>query len=103
MSEPKFSDRNPFVVTERFNGLQFGGEHTKTGISCKLCGVKLHIGDQARWIYANSSGAGTGNFFVCKACDGEDAEVIERAKASLAEATRLAKQWSIYGPDWQNR
>lgn len=70
---------------------------------CSLCGHDFKVGDSARWIYANgTTGAGTGNFFVCASCDvGLNSDIIERAKASLAEATRLAKQWGIYGPDWE--
>lgn len=71
---------------------------------CSLCGHVFKEGDSARWIYANGTpDARTGNFFVCAACDvGLNSEIIERAKESLELATRLAKQWDIYGPDWQD-
>lgn len=93
--------RTQFVVDEKFVKARYGGERTETGASCKLCGRQFEVGDKARWIYCNSTpGQGTGNFFVCSKCDGSDAEVMARAKASLEEAIRVAKQWNIYGPDW---
>ena len=62
---------------------------------------------------SNSSNAGTGNFFVCDGCDGPDADIINSGPCrfmviasayhcgpGVADATRLAKQWNIYGPDW---
>jgi hypothetical protein len=92
-----FTNRKPFVVTEEQTKQRWGG-----GFWCRCCGSKFQAGDTVRWIYANGTkGAGTGNFFVCSACDGEDSEVIERAKESYHLAVKLAKQWDIYGPDWQ--
>lgn len=93
-----FTDGKPFTVTEEQTKLRWGG-----GFWCKLCGHAFIAGDTARWIYANSTPkACVGNFMVCADCDEEDnAKLIETAKASLALATRLAKQWGIYGPDWE--
>ncbi len=78
-------------------------KNVKKLLNCKLCGHILQVGDKARWIYANGTpGMGTGNFFVCDNCDGENADVLAKAKEQLTLAVTLAKRWGIYGPDWQH-
>lgn len=80
-----------------------GFKRVKKVLNCKLCGHILQVGDKARWIYANGTpGMGTGNFFVCGDCDGEDATVLAKAKEQFAMAVTLSKRWGIYGPDWQH-
>lgn len=92
-----FTDRQPFIVTEVQMKLRWGG-----GFWCKLCGHKFVTGDRVRWVYANGTkDQRTGNFFVCNLCDGNDSDVLSRANASFMEAVKLAKQWGIYGPDWE--
>lgn len=79
-----------------------GFKNVKKTLNCKLCGHILQVGDKARWIYANGTpGMGTGNFFVCGDCDGENADVLAKGKEQFALAVTLAKRWGIYGPDWQ--
>ena len=74
----------------------------RKGFMCRLCGHELRVGDLARWIYCNGTpGQATGNFFVCGKCDGPNEQVMAKGKESLALTTKLAKQWGIYGPDWQ--
>lgn len=95
-----FTDGKQFVVDgERLASFK----RIKKRFNCKLCGHVFEMGDQARWIYANGTkGAGCGNFFVCAGCDyGLNPQIIERAKESLAKAIAIAKQWDIYGPDWE--
>lgn len=90
-----FTDQKPFVATEAHVKARWG-----SGFTCKLCGHKFVVGDTVRWVYANGTkDQQTGNFMVCARCDGED--VLQRAKTSYIEAVKLAKQWGIYGPDWQ--
>lgn len=92
-----FTDQKPFVVTEKTYS---SFVRLKRRWGCSLCEKKFEVGDTARWVYANStSGLHTGNFFVCPEHDTPD--VLERAKESYETAKRLAKQWGIYGPDWQ--
>lgn len=89
-----WQSQQPFTVTDEHMKARWGG-----GFHCKLCGIKFQVGLVIRWVYCNSTpGQQTGNFFVCSGCDGDD--VKQRAKESLALATKLAKQWGIYGPDW---
>lgn len=96
-----FTDGKQFTVTANDVATY---KRLKKRYHCNLCGHKFTEGDLARWIYANGTpGAGTGNFFVCSSCDlGLNSQIIERAKESLALATKLAKQWDIYGPDWED-
>lgn len=90
-----WTNGKPFSVTdEHLKG------HWGSGFECRLCGEKFKFGETIRWVYCNSTpGLGTGNFFVCQKCDGDD--VKERAKKQLEEAVKLAKRWGIYGPDWE--
>ena len=71
---------------------------------CSLCNHDFKESETARFVYANSTPGCGGNFFVCSECDTPDhsnALVLEKAKDSYTWAVRLAKQWGIYGPDWQ--
>lgn len=93
----RFTNQQPFVVTP---------EHHKNATShgrrfgCVFCDKKFAPGDTARWVYANgTAGFNAGNFYVCPEHNTPD--VLERAKESYATAKKLAKQWGIYGPDWQ--
>lgn len=95
-----FTDRKSFIVVyedvERFKRL-------KKRFHCSLCGHVFVAGDAARWIYANGTpGVCTGNFFVCRSCDGDDETVLRRAKDDFSSAVEAAKRWGIYGPDWQH-
>lgn len=95
-----FTDRKPFVATEAQTKLRWGGR--SDNFTCKLCGHKFKDGDTVRWLYANGTpGLSCGNFFACSLCDQGDEKTLEAAKESYATAVRLAKQWGIYGPDWQ--
>lgn len=97
MNSGNFLNGKSFVADEADCQRKFG-----SGFHCKLCGHKVVVGDVVRWVYANGiEGQGTGNFFVCASCDGPD--VLKRAKESLQLAVKLAKQWGIYGPDWQDQ
>lgn len=92
-----FTDGKAFVVTEAQTKLRWG-----SGFHCKLCGVKFKAGMGVRWIYANGTpDMGTGNFFVCAGCDLGNEDTLKAGKESHDMAVRLAKQWDIYGPDWQ--
>lgn len=76
----------------------------KKRFNCKLCGHEFAAGDTARWVYANSTpGLCCGNFFVCQKCDGPNEVILVQAKESFTRAVALAKQWDIYGPDWQEQ
>jgi len=99
MSANTWLDGKQFIVSvDIFDAFK----HIKKPFGCKLCGHKFQVSDSARWIYANGTkGIGTGNFFVCKTCDGEQSDVLSRAKNSYETAVKLAKQWDIYGPDWE--
>jgi len=92
-----FTNQKPFVVTEEsLKGFTRYGKR----FGCSLCSHIFAEGDNVRWVYANSTpDLCTGNFFVCVEHDTED--VLEKAKESFARAVDLAKQWDIYGPDWQ--
>lgn len=96
-----FTDGKQFTVTSE-NLATYKRFRKRYG--CSLCGHTFKAGDSARWIYANGTpGAVTGNFFVCAGCDiGLNAQIIERAKKSLETAKKLARQWDIFGPDWQD-
>lgn len=77
-------NRKPFILSAE---TPQGFKHVKRVLNCKLCGHILQVGDKARWIYANGTpGIGTGNFFVCGDCDGEDAVVLAKAKAQFTMA-----------------
>lgn len=94
-----FTDRMPFTVSLEDTKRKWG-----SGFSCKLCGLKFKEGHAVRWIYANGTpGMPTGNFFVCSNCDGPDELCMKRGKESYELAVKLAKQWGIYGPDWEDR
>lgn len=72
----------------------------KKNCCCALCGCEFKEGDPHKWIYANSTPhAGCGNFMICEKCDGPDA--LQRGIESCKQATKMAKQWGLYGPDWQ--
>lgn len=92
--------KKPFEVTKSLFDA-FMRTKRGRGFNCVLCGVKFSVGDKARWLCANTRKATCGNFFVCAACDGPNDDVIAKAQASLEYATKLAKAWDIYGPDWQ--
>ena len=95
-----FTDRIPFEITGELVRT-FQRVRKSKPFACSLCGHAFRPGDIGRWIYANGTPeALMGNFFVCGPCDGPDAEVIKRAIGSYANAVKLAKQWGIYGPDW---
>ena len=88
-----FTDRKAFVLTE---DVRVDFKRTRKRFHCKLCGHEFHSGDVLRWIYANGTAdLGCGNFFVCAGCDGEDSEVLKRAKGSFSKALRLARQWDL--------
>ena len=95
-----FTDRKPFTVTPE---LHASFTRLKKRFNCKLCGHEFVVGDTGRWIYANfkDSPVRCGNFFVCGKCDAEDGIVLGCAAHSFDKAVALAKQWDIYGPEWQ--
>lgn len=95
-----FTDCKPFVVTDEQTKLKWGGRDDNFG--CKLCGHKFKAGDTARFIFGNGkAGIRCGNFFACSLCDQGDQKTLACANDSYAQAVRLAKQWGIYGPDWE--
>ncbi len=95
-----FTDQKPFVVTEKQLSQRWGTRTKDGALMCNICGHKFNEGENARWVYANGeSSNGSGNFFTCDKCDGPD--VLERGRASFAQAKEMAQQWGIYGPDWQ--
>ena len=94
MSE-RFTNGKPFIVTDEQTKARWGG-----GFWCPLCGDNFEVGHRVRWVSA--AGSGFRNFFVCAKCDtGNNAELIELAKEGYQQAAKLAKQWGIYGPDWE--
>lgn len=92
-----FTDQKPFVVdADRRSAFT----RLKKKFNCSICGKEFEIGDTARWVYANgTNGFHGGNFFVCEADNTPN--VLDRAKESFETARKLAKQWGIYGPEWQ--
>lgn len=103
MSERKITWMNgrQFVVSEE---TQTAFKRVNKDFNCRLCGRFFIIGDIARWVYANGTpGIHTGNFFVCEECDKPNDELLPLAEESLSNAIKLAKQWGIYGPDWERR
>lgn len=94
-----FTNQNPFEVTEE---LRKGFTRGKRRFQCSMCGHEFAVGDVAKWVYANyaDSPVRCGNFFVCQTHDLPN--VMELAAESYNNAKKLAKQWGIYGPDWQN-
>ena len=66
----------------------------KKRFGCTLCGKIFKAGDTKRWVYANDSGVGCGNFFVCGNCDGED--VLERGIADFKKMQEAVKRWQWY-------
>jgi len=96
-----FTDQKPFVLTEKQSKMRWGSRFRDGKLRCNLCGHKFKVGDIVRWIYANGpNGGNCGNFFTCKKCDGDD--VLERGVESFEMAKKLAQNWGIYGPDWQD-
>ena len=94
-----WTNQKPFKVTEKQINFKWGCS-PPCKLKCKLCGHIAKVGDTFRWVYANGKGGnGCGNFMVCSDCDGVD--VLERGRQSFDQARKLAKQWGIYGPDWQ--
>ncbi len=93
-----FTNQKPFVLTEELNS---GFKRRKSQmLCCALCGHEFEVGETLRWVYGNSTeGFHGGNFFVCEKDDTED--LLLRAKESFDLAKKLAKQWGVYGPDWQ--
>lgn len=60
----------------------------KNNFKCKMCGHKFKIGEYWRFVFANSTpNQRTGNFLVCKSCDGDD--VLKRA----GEQYKIACRW----------
>lgn len=95
-----FTNQQPFKVTQQsISGFTSFGRR----FNCKLCGHVFALGDMARWVYANGGGSPVrcGNFFVCEKCDGPNDAVLKCAKTGFEQAVKLAKQWEIYGPEWQ--
>lgn len=92
-----FTNQKPFVVTPDEHKQFSRGRR----FNCRLCGHDFKPGDTVRWVYANfpESPVKSGNFFVCSDCDGLD--VLQRAAESFGQAVKLAKQWDVYGPEWQ--
>ncbi len=87
-------DRKSFILSPETHQ---GFKNVKKPLNCKLCGHILQVGDKARWIYANGTPSmGTGNFFVCGNCDGEDAVLLAKAKEQFTLALTLAKRWGIH-------
>ena len=98
-----WTNGKPFVLTAEQIRLRWGG-YRRGKLICRLCGHVFTAGDTARFIYGNTKREGApqpqaGNFFTCEKCDGED--VLVRADVQHTLAVTLAKQWNIYGPDWQ--
>lgn len=88
-----FTDQKPFRVAQEH---VVGFTRHRKPWCCSLCGHVFAAGDIARWVYANSTpGLGCGNFFVCPKCDGENGEVLERAKANFQQAIAASKRWGI--------
>lgn len=93
-----FTDQKPFDINAE--QLASFNRRGRRKLHCVLCGHEFVEGETVRWVYANSAdGPRCGNFFVCTKCDGED--VLKRAGESFDTAVKLARQWDIYGPDWQ--
>ena len=72
-------------VTVEDTKLPWNGHHKN--FRCYLCGHTFAVGDLCRWVFSGVAG----NPLVCSACDGTDAEVIEKWKAH--RATAYAKYW----------
>ena len=95
-----FTDQKPFVLTKEQHKQRWGCRNKDGRLRCNLCGHKFEVGETARWVYANGEGGnGSGNFFTCESCDGDD--VLEKGRESFTKAQTLAKNWGVFGPDWQ--
>jgi hypothetical protein len=89
-----FIDQKPFTVTAEHLRLKWPSQ----GFRCHVCGHKFSVGDTARFVWSRHRTA-CPNFFTCVDCDGDD--VADRAGDCYRTAVQLARQWGIYGPDWQ--
>lgn len=89
----RFTNQKPFLVTEK--ELQAWAKIKNW--HCSLCGEDFKLGHTARWVFGGPQKFR--NFFVCSNCDCEN--VIDKAIESYNLAVKMAKQWEIYGPDWE--
>lgn len=91
-----FTDQKPFLVTKQ---LLEAFKRKRRPWCCALCGHLFAEGETARWLFSNRR---CGNFFFCQPCNqGSNEEILTKAEASFTNAVALARQWDIYGPDWQ--
>ena len=76
-----FTDQQPRIATEEDCKASWSGHKNGAHFRCYLCGHKFQVGDQWRWINANSRSFvspkdgktyGLPNLLVCDSCD--DAE-----------------------------
>lgn len=97
-----FTNRKPFLVTERDLTRPWSGKKDGSRFNCGICGNRFKVGDTVRWIYANGTpGAPFGNFFVCQICDGEATEerLIARRSEMWKELKRLKAALHYYPED----
>ncbi len=87
-----FTDQKPRIATAEECTLSWGGAPNGERFRCMLCGHRFQPGDQWRWVYSGD----TVNVTVCEKCDGENADVIARWKAHVAEA-RQRFWWFLKG------
>lgn len=64
------------VATEEHCSLPWNGTPGGERFRCYLCGHRFVVGDKWRFVLANGTGKGMGNFLVCEPCDGPD--VLDR-------------------------
>jgi hypothetical protein len=86
-----FTDGKPFVLSQRtVDG--FKNVRKERDLACEMCGKEFIVGDDMRWVLANSYSPSTGNFFVCATCDGPDL-ILRHFRWMLEAATRFRNIW----------
>ena len=71
-----FTDQKPKVATEEDIHARWDGVENGVEFYCSLCGYVFQVGDVWRWVY----GGHLSNLIVCRTCDGENHEVLEKWK-----------------------
>lgn len=92
-----FTDGLPFIATAGDVKKRWG--LSGDGFRCGLCGHRFTVGDRVRWQYLNDVSGLFGNVKVCASCDGTRDEIIEKARALLAEYRLLknGRLWCLIG------
>ena len=89
-----FMDQKPRIATQDEVDAPWGGSPRGKRFRCYLCGYKLQVGDQWRWI----RGVSSINFIVCQGCnmhyDSDDNALRSRMQSNLTESE--VRFWWLY-------